>query len=227
MRGCPTGSTSTRSPSGSPGRGGATSSSSASPPSMRSSRSCRARRLSSSAGPSRASGDLDLLLVILVGRGRRDPRRQHLVRDRQLGRGEDREALVLEREVAQATRVGGARRSTSAARTSSSSAGSSPAGVPPYVLRRLPSDVPVAPLHRLRRPAGPHLGRRTARCSATSAVRRSRTTPSGVSSSLWVSLCRWASSSRPSGTTGSARLGLSHARRPRRTTSTRARTLTT
>ena len=80
-------------------RGGATSSSSASPSSMRSSRSCRARRSSSSAGPSRAPGDLSLLARHSLGRGGRDPRRQHLVLDRQLGRREDRQAGLRQREV--------------------------------------------------------------------------------------------------------------------------------
>ena len=43
-----------------------------------------------------ASGDLNLLFVILAGCGRRDPGRQHLVRDRNARRRKDSKALVPE-----------------------------------------------------------------------------------------------------------------------------------
>ena len=82
---------------------------------------------------------------------------------------------------------GPSERSTSAARTSSSSPASSPAAVPPS-----PSPPATCNTFPWRRfivydVAAGLLGRRTARCSATSEARRSRTTRSGELPSLWVS----------------------------------------
>ena len=85
---------------------GATSSSSPLRCSTRSSRSCRARSMVIVAGALAGAGDLNVALVILAAWTGARRRRQHLVRDRQVGRRAHGEAAVPPREGPPGLRLG-------------------------------------------------------------------------------------------------------------------------